>query len=222
MNKVLFIDDELQVLEGLRRVFSRQRPDWELDFVTSGEHALQKISANPPDVIVTDIRMTGMQGDELIDQIRHSYPEVGAIALSGYCNEQIEQRVGDLGAPLISKPASPSVLIQAIENQISISHNTVINEYSYVFGNSVRLEDLLLKIIQSIVAAGLIDAGTLPAAVLERMATGHPLLADYTDEGGVVNAQPDQPSQTAIYPVFDSSNSPPSNGWVEQIDKFYT
>ncbi len=222
MSKVLFIDDEFQVLEGLRRVFSRQKPDWDLDFVTSGEHALQKINLNPPDVVVTDIRMSGLQGDELLEQIRSRFPGIGAVALSGYCNEQIEQRIGELGAPLLSKPALPSVLIQAIENQISITQNTVINETSFVFGNSVNLEVLLLQIIQSIVAAGLIDSSSLPAAVLERLAPEVALLNFYDDEPAAAFAQPLPIPETVVYPVFDGSNRPPSNGWVEEIDKFFT
>ena len=53
MTHVMFVDDEFEVLEGLRRNLRAYRNEWKLSFVTSAEHALQKLQAEPADVVVT-------------------------------------------------------------------------------------------------------------------------------------------------------------------------
>ena len=83
MNRILFVDDEPRVLEGLRRMLHSLRNDWEMKFVASGAEALQCLAATPFDVLVTDVRMPEMSGVELLQEVIQQYPEVIRIVLSG-------------------------------------------------------------------------------------------------------------------------------------------
>lgn len=104
MTRVMFVDDEIEVLEGIRRNLRSVRNEMELDFVTSAEHALQKMATAPADVVVTDMRMTAMQGDELIDQLLTHYPATVPIVLSGYADPAIMEKLAEIGVRLLAKP----------------------------------------------------------------------------------------------------------------------
>ena len=60
MKKVLFVDDDPNVLQGLRRMLREFRREWDMDFAESGSQALELLSVAPYDVMATDVRMPGM------------------------------------------------------------------------------------------------------------------------------------------------------------------
>ena len=76
MNRILFVDDEPRVLEGLRRMLHSLRNDWEMKFVTSGAEAMQCLAETQFDVLVTDVRMPEMTGVELLQEVIKQHPEV--------------------------------------------------------------------------------------------------------------------------------------------------
>ncbi|MBI9081566.1 MAG: response regulator [Pseudodesulfovibrio sp.] len=81
--RILFVDDEVMVLNGLRRMLSRKRNEWDMDFVSSGVEALEKMDESSWDVIVTDMLMPGMSGGELLEEVSRKHPQVVRISLSG-------------------------------------------------------------------------------------------------------------------------------------------
>jgi len=60
--RVIFVDDEPNVLSGLRRSLYGMREEWEMVFVSGGLEALQAMEKQPFDIIVTDMRMPMMDG----------------------------------------------------------------------------------------------------------------------------------------------------------------
>ncbi|MFH1059072.1 MAG: response regulator [Pseudomonadota bacterium] len=80
---VLFVDDEPLVLDGLRRLLRGQRHEWRLAFALGGPEALEMMARATPDIVVSDMRMPGMDGAALLAEVRRLYPQVVRIILSG-------------------------------------------------------------------------------------------------------------------------------------------
>jgi CheY-like chemotaxis protein len=75
--KVIFVDDESRILDGLRRQLHAFRQQWDMRFAQSGEEALKMLAALPADVVVSDMRMPGMTGGQLHKRILATYPRSG-------------------------------------------------------------------------------------------------------------------------------------------------
>ncbi len=80
---ILFVDDEPQVLSGLRGRLRRDRKRWNLRFVESGEQALLALKDREADVLVTDMQMPGMHGFDLLRHVRDRHPRCVRVVLSG-------------------------------------------------------------------------------------------------------------------------------------------
>jgi len=89
MKSIIFVDDELKVLQGLQRMLRSMRHEWDMKFATSGQKALDMLSKSPFDVIVTDMRMTGMDGAQLLREVMKRYPGVVRIILSGQTDQDV-------------------------------------------------------------------------------------------------------------------------------------
>lgn len=112
--KILFVDDEPSVLEGLRRMLRKQSAEWEMDFVASGVEALEKLDGTGFDVMVTDLQMPGMTGVELLEKTVAAHPEVGRIVLSGHNDESMAVRATQLAHQFLAKPTEPDALKMAV------------------------------------------------------------------------------------------------------------
>jgi len=74
MTRVLFVDDEPRVLDGLRLSLRSKRKVWDMVFVEGGLAAVAEITANPVDVVVSDMRMPGMSGADLLGKVAEIRP----------------------------------------------------------------------------------------------------------------------------------------------------
>src|SRR3990167_22731 len=81
MKRILFVDDQIDVLDGLRRLLREFRSEWEMEFVGSGNEALARMEAQPSDVVVSDLQMPGMTGTQLLRRVMQRYPGTVRIVL---------------------------------------------------------------------------------------------------------------------------------------------
>lgn len=84
MAKILIVDDEVQVASALRRLFRREGFSVEVAF--NGEEALQKLPIFEPDLVISDFRMKGMNGAELLEKVLRLAPRAVRILLSGHAD----------------------------------------------------------------------------------------------------------------------------------------
>ena len=83
MINILFVDDDKDVLDGFKRVLFKMRKEWDMEFVTSGEEALERLESKSFNAVVTDIGMFGISGTELFRIVKESHPEVARVIISG-------------------------------------------------------------------------------------------------------------------------------------------
>jgi CheY-like chemotaxis protein len=81
--RILFVDDEPNLLQGLQRSLRSMRQEWDMAFVENGHEALQLLALKPYDVVVTDIFMPEKEGLETIIDLRRSFPTTKIVAISG-------------------------------------------------------------------------------------------------------------------------------------------
>lgn len=110
MKKVLFVDDDPNILQGLRRMLRPLRDEWQLHFAGSAEEALEALRANPMDVVVTDMRMPRVDGVALLEQVRDHYPHIARIILSGQASQSGALRSVSAAHQFLAKPCEPDTL----------------------------------------------------------------------------------------------------------------
>jgi HD-like signal output (HDOD) protein/CheY-like chemotaxis protein len=115
MRKILFVDDEPNILQGLKRMLRSQSDHWEVAFAGGGEAALAMLDAAPFDVVVSDMRMPGMDGAALLACVREKYPEVIRFILSGHSDQKAALRAVTVAHQFLSKPCESGTLQVAIE-----------------------------------------------------------------------------------------------------------
>lgn len=120
MRRVIFVDDEPRVLDGMRRSLRSQREIWDMEFVDGGPAALAAMSAHPADVIVADFRMPDMDGGQLLLAVRDRWPDTGRLMLSGHTEAYDLINVASVAHRLLDKPCSRVDLIAAIEQALRL------------------------------------------------------------------------------------------------------
>jgi HD-like signal output (HDOD) protein/ActR/RegA family two-component response regulator len=115
MKRVLFVDDEPRVLQGLKAGLYTRRKEWDMHFAEGGAQAIDLMKHSHFDVLVTDLRMPGVDGTTLVARARTDSPETIRIVLSGYANEEQSQRLVSLAHRYLSKPCESKKLEECID-----------------------------------------------------------------------------------------------------------
>ncbi|MEJ5363880.1 MAG: response regulator [Desulfosoma sp.] len=112
---IVFVDDDPGVLEGLQRMLRSMRREWRMHFFPSAAQALAFLESEPVDVVVSDMRMPGVDGAEFLAQVKRAYPHVIRIALSGYADQEMVLRAVRSAHQYLAKPCSAETLKGAID-----------------------------------------------------------------------------------------------------------
>lgn len=118
--RVAFVDDEPHVLRGLRRSMLEMEDHWDMAFYGSGEEVLTAMEHQPVDVVVSDMRMPGMDGAELLSRVRNLWPQTIRIILSGYAETESVLRTVGPAHVYLAKPCNPDILRNAITRPIAL------------------------------------------------------------------------------------------------------
>lgn len=120
MKYIVFVDDEPLVLQGLRRMLTPMRKHWDMGFASGGAEALKMMAVRPPDAVVADMRMPGMNGAELLNQVMRLFPKSVRFILSGYADlELIMQCIGGTHQ-FLAKPCDAETLLSAVSRALQL------------------------------------------------------------------------------------------------------
>lgn len=114
--KILIVDDEKNVLAALSQRLRRKRRVWATRFALGAYEALGELENEPCDIIVSDMRMPGMDGVQLLEQVRDRYPDTLRIMLSGNIEDGLSLRAASVAHQFLSKPCDPMLLEHTINS----------------------------------------------------------------------------------------------------------
>jgi len=118
--RILFVDDDRQLLDGLRRGLAARASEWEMRFVESGERALEELEVFHCDVIVSDVRMPGLDGTAVLATASERRPNAIRIALSGAADLADTVRLLPVAHQYLSKPCPAPQLEKVIERCLKL------------------------------------------------------------------------------------------------------
>ena len=113
---ILFVDDEENILKGLKRMLHRYSKEWFMLFAVGGDEALEIMKQCKIEVLVTDMKMPKMSGVELMKEVKRLYPDVIRIVLSGHSEKEDVIKSVSLAHQYLAKPCPPDKLIDIINN----------------------------------------------------------------------------------------------------------
>lgn len=121
---ILFVDDEAEVLAGLRTSLRRLRGAYHLHFANSGDDALALLAERRIDVVVSDMRMPGMNGVELLTTVQARFPNVIRCILSGEAEQELVIRAIPVTHRWLTKPCGRDELAAALSD--AVRHRTLL------------------------------------------------------------------------------------------------
>ncbi len=116
--RILFVDDEPNLLNGLQRMLRRMAGDWHMRFLSSGQAALELLARECFDVIVSDVRMPGMDGVQLLTLVQQRHPEIVRIILSGQADEAVMLRAVGPAHQCLAKPCDSEQIQGAVRRTL--------------------------------------------------------------------------------------------------------
>jgi HD-like signal output (HDOD) protein/ActR/RegA family two-component response regulator len=115
MRDILFVDDDRDLLESLRARLYKHRHEWNMKFVVSGDQAIAALEQQRFDLVVSDVRMPGMDGGQLLTVVKQRWPTSMRIIISGYSDPVQAVRLTSLAHQYVSKPCDGRELENIIE-----------------------------------------------------------------------------------------------------------
>ncbi|MCX6833065.1 MAG: response regulator [candidate division Zixibacteria bacterium] len=117
---ILFVDDDPNVLSGLRRMMHPLRDEYELLFANGGQEALDMMGQKPSDIVISDMRMPGMTGAELLHKIYDDYPGTIRFILSGHSDRELIMQSVGFAHQYLAKPCDPEILRNSINRSVAL------------------------------------------------------------------------------------------------------
>lgn len=153
MKRILFVDDERCVLDGIRRVVRPMRAEWHVDCAESGEQALAMAECDPYDVIVSDMRMPGMCGVDVLRAVRQRWPATVRLILSGQSDREQILKALPHTHQFLTKPCESEQLLRTLHRALrlgGILGDPVVAQLTSGFGALPSLPTTYLAIVDEL------------------------------------------------------------------------
>ncbi len=146
--RILFVDDEPDLLEGIQRMLFRERQRWEMHFATSGLAGLEELAKAPFAVVVADMRMPQMDGIEFLKRARQGVPDTVRMMLTGNTDQETAIKAVNDGNVFrfMTKPVTREALVQVIEAGIE-QHRLITAEKELLSGTLIGSVHLLTELL---------------------------------------------------------------------------
>lgn len=113
--RILLVDDHLTLALTLGKILELQ--GYAVTTAASGEEALEALQQDRPDIVLSDVKMPGMSGLELMQQVRGNYPNLPFILITAYTGEYLGRDADPADpVPVLSKPLNFEHLFKLISD----------------------------------------------------------------------------------------------------------
>lgn len=119
-SRILIVDDEPNILQGLQRMLRSYRDRCEFEFAGGAAEALDVLARVPCDAVISDLRMPGMDGAELLWEVRERSPASLRVILTGQTDRQVFLKSVEPAHQYLTKPCSPEVLRASVERVLEL------------------------------------------------------------------------------------------------------
>lgn len=116
--RLLLVDDDRLLLDGMLRLLSKLEPTWELRRASGADEALSCMDREIIDVVITDLDMPGMDGSRLIEELERSHPGAVRVVHSSQPETLVASSLAHL---VLEKPATPPELLQTFRRAVELA-----------------------------------------------------------------------------------------------------
>lgn len=166
MKRILFVDDEPKILDGLRDLLRKERKQWDMVFALGGQEALDELARGRFDVVVSDMRMPGIDGVMLLKMVKEKYPATARIILSGHAEREAVVNALPVAHQFLSKPCDADVLRTVVDRACGLQALLQDDNVRTVIGRVDRLPSVPRTYWELTEAAAQPDVGLADLAKL--------------------------------------------------------
>ena len=150
--RILVVDDEIIVCESCQRILEEE--GYEVEIALSGKEAFEKMKEHPHDLVITDLKMPGIDGMEVLKVVRKEYPDTIVIMITGFSTVETAVEAMKQGAfDYIPKPFTPDevsiVVKKAFEQKNLLLENISLRQelqekyaFDNIIGKSKKMQEL--------------------------------------------------------------------------------
>lgn len=155
---ILVVDDEAVIREGIRRILTQE--GYGVELTSSGHLALEKMQATDFDLVITDLKMPGMSGMEVLKAIRILQPDVPVVIITGYSTVETAVEAMKSGAfDYLAKPFTPEQILdltrRALNHRAAQVEHTILDSspfghkgFDMFIGESRQMQKVYRRILQ--------------------------------------------------------------------------
>ena len=158
--RVLLVDDQRDILKLLHSTLNTLAHELEIFEAPSGEEAMLEASRNKVDLLISDYRLPGITGVELMHKIRVKYPDVRVILVTGMTDRKARDEILNAGAVAVfDKPISLTDFLDAVERALNLDRTILPEEDEPESGQHQSLSNLLANFRQDTNAQAVSENG---------------------------------------------------------------
>ncbi len=115
MKQILFVDDEPAVLGAIKKALRPFRAEWTVEVAEGGQAGIDALTARPFDVVVSDARMPGVDGEKVLLAARQLRPDAIRLVLSGQTERQSAHRLAAVAHQFLAKPCDARAVLAVVD-----------------------------------------------------------------------------------------------------------
>lgn len=147
--RILLVDDQRDILKLLRSTINTLAHELQIIEAPSGEEALLEASRSKVDLLISDYRLPGITGVELMHKIRIRYPDARVILITGMTDRKARDEILNAGAAAVfDKPISLTDFLDAVERALGLNRTIMPEEGDGQPGHHQTLANLLANFRQ--------------------------------------------------------------------------